>query len=116
LQSSLISALLGEISKLSGEVEVCGSIAYVSQQAWYVMHYTFYSTYFLYLYFLCVCYRIQNATVKENILFGTEFFEQKYNATLEACELLPDIRILPDGDMTEIGEKVLPHCLALEIY
>lgn len=32
----MMAALLGEIKKLSGSAEVCGSIAYVSQQAWYV--------------------------------------------------------------------------------
>jgi ABC-type multidrug transport system fused ATPase/permease subunit len=51
-------------------------------------------------------YRIQNATVMDNILFGSEFDESKYNATLIACQLTQDIEVLPDGDLTEIGEKV----------
>jgi len=49
---------------------------------------------------------IQNATVRSNILFGKEFDQEKYDAVLEACALLPDFEILPAGDQTEIGEKV----------
>ena len=57
---------------------------------------------------------IQNATVRSNILFGKEFDQEKYDAVLEACALLPDFEILPAGDQTEIGEKVrvrqfIPH-------
>ena len=60
-----------------------GSTAYVPQQAW-----------------------IQNATLRDNILFGKEFDAKKYDKILEACALKPDLEILPGGDMTEIGEKV----------
>ena len=31
----------------------------------------------------------------------------KYNEVLDACALRPDLDILPAGDMTEIGEKVI---------
>merc|ERR1719183_1775236 len=31
--------------------------------------------------------------------------EERYQATLKACALLPDIKVLPGGDMTEIGER-----------
>uniref|UniRef100_A0A3B3ZRN7 Uncharacterized protein n=1 Tax=Periophthalmus magnuspinnatus TaxID=409849 RepID=A0A3B3ZRN7_9GOBI len=81
-KSSLISALLGEMEKLEGEVSVRGSVAYVPQQAW-----------------------IQNATLRDNILFGRPFQEPKYRCVLEACALTPDLEVLPGGDMTEIGEK-----------
>uniref|UniRef100_A0A673CJH5 ATP-binding cassette, sub-family C (CFTR/MRP), member 3 n=1 Tax=Sphaeramia orbicularis TaxID=375764 RepID=A0A673CJH5_9TELE len=81
-KSSLISALLGEMEKLEGEVSIRGSVAYVPQQAW-----------------------IQNATLRDNILFGKPFNEQKYRCVLEACALTPDLEVLPGGDMTEIGEK-----------
>lgn len=60
-----------------------GSVAYVPQQAW-----------------------IQNATLRDNILFGQPYNEQKYCCVLEACALTPDLEVLPGGDMTEIGEKV----------
>uniref|UniRef100_A0A8D0A2U8 ATP-binding cassette, sub-family C (CFTR/MRP), member 3 n=1 Tax=Sander lucioperca TaxID=283035 RepID=A0A8D0A2U8_SANLU len=81
-KSSLLSALLGEVEKLEGEVSIRGSVAYVPQQAW-----------------------IQNATLRDNILFGKPYNEQKYQCVLEACALTPDLEVLPGGDMTEIGEK-----------
>ncbi|NXJ41958.1 MRP3 protein, partial [Ciconia maguari] len=81
-KSSLVSALLGEMEKLEGEVAVKGSVAYVPQQAW-----------------------IQNATLKDNILFGQVLNEQKYQNVLEACALKTDLEVLPGGDQTEIGEK-----------
>ncbi|KFQ38458.1 Canalicular multispecific organic anion transporter 2, partial [Mesitornis unicolor] len=81
-KSSLVSALLGEMEKLEGEVAVKGSVAYVPQQAW-----------------------IQNATLKDNILFGQAPNEQKYQNALEACALKTDLEVLPGGDQTEIGEK-----------
>jgi len=61
-----------------------GSVAYVPQQAW-----------------------IQNATLKDNILFGQPPNEQKYQNVLEACALKTDLEVLPGGDQTEIGEKVI---------
>uniref|UniRef100_A0A8C8SUN0 Multidrug resistance-associated protein 1 n=1 Tax=Pelusios castaneus TaxID=367368 RepID=A0A8C8SUN0_9SAUR len=81
-KSSLLSALLGEMDKKEGYVAVKGTVAYVPQQAW-----------------------IQNATLKDNIIFGREIKESQYKRVVEACALLPDIEILPTGDRTEIGEK-----------
>ena len=49
---------------------------------------------------------IQNATVKDNILFGKASRESLYQKTIKACALEPDLEILPGGDQTEIGEKV----------
>ena len=59
-----------------------GSVAYVPQQAW-----------------------IQNATLKDNVLFGKAFTSKRYAKTIHACALQTDLDILPGGDMTEIGEK-----------
>ena len=81
-KSSLLSALLGEMEKSEGNVEVCGRVAYVSQQAW-----------------------IQNAKLKDNILFGAKMKEERYRKTLEECALNSDLEILPAKDETEIGEK-----------
>ncbi|KAG9334968.1 hypothetical protein JZ751_006191, partial [Albula glossodonta] len=83
-KSSLLSAMLGEMEKRSGNVLVKGAVAYVPQQAW-----------------------IQNATLRDNIVFGRERKESWYQRVLEACALLPDLEILPAGDATEIGEKGL---------
>ena len=49
---------------------------------------------------------IQNATVKDNILFRKNYVEHKYKTILDASALTPDLEILPGGDLTEIGEKV----------
>ena len=49
---------------------------------------------------------IQNATVRDNILFGKAYNERLYKSTLKACALETDLEILPAGDQTEIGEKV----------
>uniref|UniRef100_A0A8C2AT71 Multidrug resistance-associated protein 1 n=1 Tax=Cyprinus carpio TaxID=7962 RepID=A0A8C2AT71_CYPCA len=81
-KSSLLSALLGEMQKQEGSVSIKASVAYVPQQAW-----------------------IQNATLKDNILFGREAKDSWYEKVVEACALLPDLEVLPGGDLTEIGEK-----------
>ncbi|PIN97137.1 hypothetical protein AB205_0008040, partial [Aquarana catesbeiana] len=46
-----------------------------------------------------------NATVEENITFGSPFNKQRYKAVTDACSLQPDIDLLPFGDQTEIGER-----------
>uniref|UniRef100_A0A914X2S6 ABC-type glutathione-S-conjugate transporter n=1 Tax=Plectus sambesii TaxID=2011161 RepID=A0A914X2S6_9BILA len=81
-KSSLLSAIMGEMYKMKGRVLVNGSICYVPQQAW-----------------------IQNMTLRENILFGSPFNQQRYDQVVEGCALLPDFAVLQGGDMTEIGEK-----------
>ena len=42
---------------------------------------------------------------RDNIIFGDNFDETKYEAVISACALIPDLKILPAGDQTEIGEK-----------
>jgi ABC-type multidrug transport system fused ATPase/permease subunit len=81
-KSTLLQALLGEVPKRKGVVTVDGTIAYCPQQAW-----------------------IQNATLKDNVLFGLPFDSAKYQRAVEVCQLQPDIAMLPAGDATEIGEK-----------
>ena len=48
---------------------------------------------------------LQNASIRDNILFGSPYIEKRYKETLKACALDNDLSILEDGDMTEIGEK-----------
>ncbi|CAG2181047.1 unnamed protein product, partial [Oppiella nova] len=81
-KSSLLSAILGDMEKSSGEVNISGTVAYVSQQAW-----------------------IQNTTLRQNILFVNEYNERFYEKVLDSCALRPDLEILSAKDMTEIGEK-----------
>lgn len=48
---------------------------------------------------------IQNATVRQNILFGKPMDRSRYDAILRACCLVDDMNELPYGDQTEIGER-----------
>ncbi len=46
-----------------------------------------------------------NASLRENITFGKPFDRARYDEVVRACQLRPDIAMLPAGDETEIGEK-----------
>uniref|UniRef100_A0A0V0J010 ABC-type xenobiotic transporter n=1 Tax=Solanum chacoense TaxID=4108 RepID=A0A0V0J010_SOLCH len=81
-KSSLLASILGELHKISGEVRVCGSTAYVAQTSW-----------------------IQNSTIQENILFGSPMNNKRYKDVLRVCSLEKDLEILEHGDQTEIGER-----------
>ncbi|KAG0305091.1 Multidrug resistance-associated protein 1, partial [Dissophora globulifera] len=81
-KTSLLSAMIGDMYKRQGTVRIRGRIAYVAQQAWII-----------------------NATLKDNIILGCEFEQDKYDQIVAASGLLPDIEMLPAGDMTEIGER-----------
>lgn len=54
---------------------------------------------------LCGAVWIQNATVRQNILFGRPMDHARYAAVLDACCLQADMAELPHGDNTEIGER-----------
>ncbi|KJA26268.1 hypothetical protein HYPSUDRAFT_36540 [Hypholoma sublateritium FD-334 SS-4] len=81
-KSSLLMGLIGEMRKVSGSVSFGGRVAYCPQTAW-----------------------IQNSTLRDNITFGQPFEEEKYWRVIETACLLHDLELLPDGDLTEIGEK-----------
>lgn len=70
------------MERISGHVTVRGTVAYVTQQAWN-----------------------QNMTMRDNILFGKSYDDERYQKVIEACALKPDLEILTAGDQTEIGEK-----------
>ncbi|KAL0414738.1 UNVERIFIED_CONTAM: ABC transporter C family member 14 [Sesamum radiatum] len=81
-KSSLLASVLGELHKTSGKVRVCGTTAYVAQTSW-----------------------IQNATIQENILFGSPMNVEKYKNVIKVCSLEKDLEIMEHGDQTEIGER-----------
>ncbi|KAG0093570.1 Multidrug resistance-associated protein 1 [Podila epicladia] len=81
-KSSLISALIGEMYRDQGSVQLEGSVALVTQQAW-----------------------IMNGTVRDNILFGRVLDQRWYERVIDVCCLAQDIEILPARDQTEIGER-----------
>jgi ABC-type multidrug transport system fused ATPase/permease subunit len=100
-KSLMLAAILGEVDLLSGTISrprvppleerhdgkankdnwiISGAIAYVAQIPW-----------------------IENATVKDNILFGLPYDGHRYKKTIEVCALTKDIEMLSDGEETEIG-------------
>lgn len=98
-KTSLLMALLGEMTMIRGKVYLPGgysredvrpdpetglteSVAYCAQQAWLV-----------------------NANIKENILFANSLDEQRYKDVIVACALERDLEILDAGDETLVGEK-----------
>jgi ABC-type transport system involved in cytochrome bd biosynthesis fused ATPase/permease subunit len=93
-KSSLLLTLLGEMKTVSGVYSIPehhllpnsfdekSDVVYVPQTPW-----------------------LQNATIKENILFGEAFDEERYLKVVKACALLRDLDALEYGDLTEVGEK-----------
>ncbi|RZF42694.1 hypothetical protein LSTR_LSTR001489 [Laodelphax striatellus] len=83
-KTSFLLALLGEMNCISGSVSWdrnC-TIAYVSQKPWLI-----------------------NASLRANILFGRVYRERRFRRVIAATALQPDIDLLPEGDLTHIGEK-----------
>ena len=98
-KSLLLAAIIGEAASLSGVIRIPKpgperyhnnthlqtwiipeAIAFVAQAPW-----------------------IENATIKDNILFGLPCDERRYTNTLSVCALIQDLDVLPDGDLTEVG-------------
>ncbi|CBQ67860.1 related to multidrug resistance protein [Sporisorium reilianum SRZ2] len=89
-KSSLLSAILGEMELLEGKVILpkrplqllSGGVAYCSQTAW-----------------------LESLSIRDNIVFGQYFDQDRYDKVLECCCLKPDLKTFPDADQTEIGEN-----------
>uniref|UniRef100_A0A8C3AMH3 Multidrug resistance-associated protein 4 n=1 Tax=Cyclopterus lumpus TaxID=8103 RepID=A0A8C3AMH3_CYCLU len=81
-KSSLLSAILGELPHDTGILKVTGQLTYAAQQPW-----------------------VFPGTIRSNILFGRELDPQKYERVLQACALKRDLELLPDGDLTLIGDR-----------
>ncbi|KAG5892174.1 hypothetical protein JTB14_026412 [Gonioctena quinquepunctata] len=81
-KSSILNLLLRELPLKSGKMEVGGKISYTSQEPW-----------------------LFAASVKQNIIFGEEFDEERYERVVGACALKSDFNLLPYGDRTLVGER-----------
>ncbi|KAJ1555981.1 hypothetical protein HK405_009435, partial [Cladochytrium tenue] len=88
-KSSLCLALLGEMKTIEGKALLgrasggkLPTVAYVAQTAW-----------------------LLNATIRDNIILGSEYDPVRYSQVVEACALVRDFQTLEGGDLTEIGEK-----------
>ena len=62
LQSSLLMTMMGELRIIEGNLFIKGSIGYVPQQAW-----------------------VFSGSVKQNIVFGKAFEEDRYDKVMRAC-------------------------------
>ncbi|XP_047963792.1 ABC transporter C family member 13 [Salvia hispanica] len=83
-KSSLLNLMLGETRLINGSVYLVGSKAYVPQVPW-----------------------IMSGTIRDNILLGKDYDQNRYSEVLEACTLDLDISLMNGGDMARIGEKGL---------
>ncbi|OMJ84086.1 hypothetical protein SteCoe_14835 [Stentor coeruleus] len=83
-KSTLLMSILQELNLIRGQIKITGTIAYVDKDAW-----------------------ILEDTVKNNIIIGTPFDNEKYYKILEECELLEDIETFPYKDETLVNENKL---------
>ena len=74
--------LMQDFTRGESPVTVSGTTGFVESQHW-----------------------IQNGKFRDNICFGSEFDERKYVETVLACQFETDLKLMPAGDQTEIGEK-----------
>ncbi|XP_029201776.2 ATP-binding cassette sub-family C member 4-like isoform X2 [Acropora millepora] len=81
-KSTLLATIAGEVVKSSGTVTCCGTLAYVPQSSW-----------------------VFAGTLRDNVLFGEPFHEEKYREVIEACSLTEDIDRFPNGDFSFVGER-----------
>ncbi len=81
-KSVFLKSILNELSCQTGQVQVAGSVFYVSQEPW-----------------------LFPATVKENILFGRVYDREKFNNVVKACFLGQDLNGLTQGENTLIGDR-----------
>ena len=81
-KSNLLKSILGDLTVRGGTILTNASKAYVPQTPWTAL-----------------------GTVRDNIVFGLPFDEAFYRQVLFACALEPDLKIMPQGDQTWIGER-----------
>lgn len=80
--SLMFEAILKEVPLTRGQITQDGKLAYVGGKPW-----------------------IFSGTVRENILFGEPYRKERFLAVIRACKLDEYIAVLPNGDMTVIGDS-----------
>ncbi|KAJ7455115.1 hypothetical protein FB451DRAFT_1516746 [Mycena latifolia] len=89
-KTSLLMALLGEMHFTPStpgswyNLPRAGGVAYAAQESW-----------------------VLNETIRSNIIFGSEYDEERYKKVLYQCALERDLELFEAGDQSEVGEKGL---------
>ena len=99
-KSSLLQGLIGEMRRETGSVKFGGSVSYCPQNAWIQVPASL----------RCavsspLLNRSQNATIRENICFGQPFNSDRYWQAISDSCLDADLKLFPNGDLTEVGER-----------
>ncbi len=81
-KTAALLGILGQLERASGETALAGTIGFAAQTPF-----------------------ILNATLRDNVLFGSPMHEARYAACIKTACLEADLRQLPDGEYTVIGEK-----------
>ncbi|KAJ3013031.1 Canalicular multispecific organic anion transporter 2 [Thoreauomyces humboldtii] len=81
-KSALLAAIIGQMDASSGKVEAIGTFALASQAPW-----------------------LQNATVRDNILFGSAYDEDRFARVVDACSLTKDLVDLDGGDQALVATR-----------
>ena len=81
-KSTLLSAIAGEVPVAAGTISWPTSLVYVPQTPW-----------------------VFSGTIRENILFGQPYNQNKYSRILEACSLAEDVGRFPNADLAVVGER-----------
>ena len=77
-----MNVILGELVPTLGSCEIRGRISYAAQEPW-----------------------IFSATIRHDILCGSNYDPQRYKRVIEASALEEDLMLLPQGDQTVVAEN-----------
>ncbi|KAJ8918454.1 hypothetical protein NQ315_008151 [Exocentrus adspersus] len=81
-KTTLLHTILKELPPQEGFVDVQGTISYASQEPW-----------------------LFGGSIRQNVVFGQEFNQQRYEEVIRVCALERDLTLFPYGDRTLVGDR-----------